>query len=175
MLIGCFCSVDIFHITKLSQLLFSKTVNMQLITEKTWTPPYAWNTRTLKVIFTGFYSLKSSRLIWLKSCMMFWKLSDVSVITMSLNSTDKPVKSPSWYKYPVYFSRSVFMRNGWQEWGYDSSRFPLLVRAEYCLACLKECSSSAFVPRGSEPLRNGSASVYEESLLIALWPKPRGC
>lgn len=34
MLIGCFRSVDMFHITKLSQVLFSKTVNMQLITEK---------------------------------------------------------------------------------------------------------------------------------------------
>lgn len=34
MLIGCFCSVDIFHIAKLSQVLFRKTVNMQLITEK---------------------------------------------------------------------------------------------------------------------------------------------
>lgn len=34
MLIGRFSSVDIFHITKLSQVLLSKTVNMQLITEK---------------------------------------------------------------------------------------------------------------------------------------------
>lgn len=38
MLIECFSSVDIFHTTKLSQVLLSKTVNIQLITEKTWTP-----------------------------------------------------------------------------------------------------------------------------------------
>lgn len=101
----------------------------------------------------------------LRSCIMVWKLSDAPVITTSLQSTGKPVEGPSWYKHPAYFSRSLSMKNGWQEGDCDRPRFPLTVIAEFGLTCIEGDCSSAVVPGRPGTLWNGSASISEEYLL----------
>lgn len=53
--------------------------------------------------------------------------------------------------------------------------FPCLSEQNIALPVGRKAEALLLCQGGSETLRNGSASVYEEYLLIALSPKPRGC